>query len=280
MITALDHMVFICPDIEAGVEDYRVVMGSDPVWRARGDGIASAVFAVGNTALELLAPDGEGETADKLREMTAEGGKLTSLAYRTDMIDETHRLLGRRGLQPSDVTGGRSEDTETGAVRTWRRFRVPDEQMAGIKSFVLENGGAALSAADAQAGVVSSLDHIVINTPNPDRAVANYCARLGFRFALDRTATQWNTRFLFFRIGDLTIEIVNRLDKESDRDGDDKIWGVTWAVADLDAAHDRLQSAGREVSKIRDGRKPGSRVFTVRDGTLGVPTLFIDHAPS
>lgn len=280
MITALDHMVLLCPDIQAGIDAYRVIMGTEPVWQARAEGSASAVFAVGNTGLELVAPAGEGEVAERLRAMTADGGKLTSLAYRTDMIDETHRLLGRRGLAPSAVTGGRSEDIESGAVRTWRRLRIPDTQMAGIKSFVLENGGASLGPAEARAGAVSSLDHIVINTPNPDRAVANYGARLGLRFALDRNAPQWNTRFLFFRVGDLTLEIIHRLDHDNDPGKDDHIWGLTWAVADLEAAHDRLGKAGRDISEIRDGRKPGSRVFTIRDGTLGVPTLFIGHTAS
>jgi hypothetical protein len=29
------------------------------------------------------------------------------------------------------------------------------------------------------------------------------------------------------------------------------------------------------VSEVRDGRKPGTRVFSVRDGTCGVPTLIL-----
>ena len=187
--------------------------------------------------------------------------------------------LGRRGLAPSDITSGKSTDLDSGAVRTWRRFRLPDEQMANIKSFVLELGSSILEWTEASTGAVTSLDHIVINTPNPDRAVATYGARLGLRFALDRTAEQWKTRFMFFRIGDLTLEVIHRLGDEHDAAGPDKLWGMTWAVEDLDAAHARLSQAGRDISDIRTGRKPGSRVFTIRDGTLGVPTLFIDHAP-
>jgi hypothetical protein len=30
---------------------------------------------------------------------------------------------------------------------------------------------------------------------------------------------------------------------------------------------------------MRKGRKPGSHIFTVRNGTLNVPTLFISHDP-
>ncbi|MEL6693841.1 MAG: hypothetical protein AAFQ12_12540, partial [Pseudomonadota bacterium] len=82
-----------------------------------------------------------------------------------------------------------------------------DDFMAGIKTFVLQTD-APLVAAHPSPGSASGLDHLVINTPNPERAVANYGARLGLRFALDRTAEQWKTRFLFFRLGGLTLEVI------------------------------------------------------------------------
>ena len=39
-----------------------------------------------------------------------------------------------------------------------------------------------------------------------------------------------------------------------------------------------LAGAGLDVSEVRAGMKPGTRVFTVRDGTCGVPTLMIEPA--
>ncbi len=36
-----------------------------------------------------------------------------------------------------------------------------------------------------------------------------------------------------------------------------------------------LKAAGIEVSEPRDGRRPGSQVFTVKDRTDGVPTIVI-----
>ena len=185
--------------------------------------------------------------------------------------------MTRRGLGPSDINDGESQDSSSGAKRSWKRFRLPDEKMAGVKSFVLEPISGELPKPTPEEGAVTALDHLVINTPNPERTVATYGARLGLRFALDRTAEQWNTRFLFFRLGDLTLEIIHRLDQASDSGGDDRLWGITWAVDDLEAAHQRLNALGRDISDIRTGRKPGSRVFTVRDGTLNVPTLFIQH---
>jgi hypothetical protein len=101
---------------------------------------------------------------------------------------------------------------------------------------------------------------------------------LGLDLALDRTREEWKTRFLFFRTGGLTFEVINRLGEDHDPAAPDSIWGLTWTVDDLSAAHARLTEAGFNVSEQRTGRKPGSAVFTIRDGTLGVPTLFIAHS--
>lgn len=279
MITALDHTVLLCPDIQAAIEDYTLMFGAEPVWQASHNGVATALFSVGNTALELMAPVGEGETADKLRAMTAEGAKLTSLAYRSDDIANAHHLLTRRGLSPSEVSTGESTDLVTGNTRSWKRLRIPDDRMAGIKSFVLELIEGEPLKPQLKEGAVTRLDHIVINTPNPERAVATYGARLGLRFALDRTAEQWKTRFLFFKIGDLTFEVIHRLGEAHDPQDHDTIWGMTWEVDNLAASRERLIAAGRDVSEIRKGRKPGTTVFTIRDGTQDVPTLFIETTP-
>lgn len=44
---------------------------------------------------------------------------------------------------------------------------------------------------------------------------------------------------------------------------------------DAEAANTRLKASGFDVSELHPGRKPGTRVFTVRNNTLGVPTLFV-----
>ena len=59
----------------------------------------------------------------------------------------------------------------------------------------------------------------------------------------------------------------------------DRLWGLSFRVRDADAARGRLMDTGFDVSEVRDGRKPGTRVLTVRDGTCGVPTLILQPAP-
>ena len=41
--------------------------------------------------------------------------------------------------------------------------------------------------------------------------------------------------------------------------------------------HHQTRAGGLEVSEVREGRKPGTRVFTVRTGTFGVPTIVIQQ---
>ncbi len=282
MITRLDHIVLICPDIDAGHATYAALLGRPADWRSEnaGDGTATALFRVANTALELIAPQGAGSVGERLHALIARDGPgLASLAFATGQIGEAHRLLGRRGLAPSDITEANATNAASGQTLSWQRFRLDDNATAGLRTFIISERSAALPWAEPAPGTVTALDHIVIGTPNPDRAAALYGARLGLNLALDRTAPEWKTRFLFFRVGGLTVEVVNRLGETHDPAGPDRFYGLTWETNDLHAAHARLAGAGLDVSEVRTGRKPGSEVFTVRDGTLGVPTLFIAHAP-
>ena len=97
--------------------------------------------------------------------------------------------------------------------------------------------------------------------------------------ALDRSHPDWG-RLMFFRCGDLIVEVTHRPGKPSEAGQDSlqdtaSLRGMCWRVADIDATHARLIAAGIDVSEVRTGRKPGTRVMTVRNGTCGVPTLLV-----
>ncbi|MBI1254875.1 MAG: glyoxalase [Hyphomonas sp.] len=277
MINGLDHIVILAPDIEAGTAVYAALLGRAPDWRAVSDGgVATALFQLGNTALELVAPSGCGASAEHLRaRITQEGPGLKSLAFRSTDLGGDHRVLTRLALSPEEIQDGMSEDMAREARRTWRSFRVPPEHTAGIRWFFVAPEEGALEPAEVALGHVHALDHLVINTPNPDRAMALYGAKLGLRLALDRSAPEWGLRLIFFRTGGLTVEIAHRSGQGEEASGPDNFWGLTWRVGDIEAAHGRLATKGFNVSEVRTGRRAGTRVFTVRDGTMGVPTLFI-----
>jgi hypothetical protein len=93
--------------------------------------------------------------------------------------------------------------------------------------------------------------------------------------ALDRSHQDWG-QLMFFRCGDLVVEVVRRPVAGGDA-ARDKLWGLSWRVGDIDAARVRLMADGIDVSEVRTGRKPGTRVMSVRNGTCGVQTLLLER---
>lgn len=153
-------------------------------------------------------------------------------------------------------------------------------------------------AADALASPARAhaVDHVVIQCADLDAAIALYRDALGLRLALDRTFDDRGLRILFFRVGGVTLEVVgppsansapgsdappgaDRAEGSAQSPGLDRLWGIAYRFTDVEAARTRLAAADFDVSPVRPGVKPGTRVCTVREPTHGVATLLIEPAP-
>jgi catechol 2,3-dioxygenase-like lactoylglutathione lyase family enzyme len=278
VITGLDHVVVLVGDIEAGALAYQTLFARAPAWRNSGDGAERVLFTLDNMTLELMAPSGEGAAADRIRSViAAQGEGLASLCFRTGDIAKMHRRLDRLTLKPEPIADAESRDANSGATLSWKRTRAATDATRGIRLFFLELAKERPLSVRTTAASISAIDHVVIATADPERAAALYGARLGLDMALDRSHPDWG-RLMFFRCGDLIVEIVQRPGKDAITDkAHDRLWGLSWRVADLDATRERLASSGVDVSDARTGRKPGTRVLTVRNGTCGIPTLLVER---
>jgi catechol 2,3-dioxygenase-like lactoylglutathione lyase family enzyme len=275
VITALDHVVVLTPDITAGTSAYQTLLGCAPSWRYAGAGAARALFTLDNMTLELVAPDGEGEDASRIRAVLAEQGEgLASLCFRTNDIAKMHRRLDRLTLKPEPVAEVEARDDASGATLSWKRTRAATDAAHGVRLFFLELASERPRSATTTEAPITAMDHVVVATTDPERAAALYGARLGLDMALDRSHPEWG-RLMFFRCGDLIVEVAHRPGKEA-TSGPDKLHGISWRVANIDATRARLAASGLDVSEVRIGRRPGTRVMTVKSGTCGVPTLLIE----
>ena len=278
MITGLDHIVLLAHDIGVATATYETLLAQKPAWRTSGDGVETAIFTLANMSLEIMAPSGNGATAERVRARLSEQGEgLASLCFRVDGIDRFQRRLKRLGLVPEDIAQSGSTSAIDGAKLDWKRTRTAVDATHGVRLFFLEPETERPRSLAAASAPIVGLDHVVIETAEPERAAALYGARLGLDMRLDLARPDWGVRLMFFRCGDLVVEIVHRLNEKA-ATGTDYLWGLSWRVADLDAAHARLAASGLDVSEIRTGRRPGTRVFTVHAGSLGVPTLVIQPA--
>lgn len=262
MITGLDHIAVAVRDFDAAADGYRRLLAREPELEPR-DGADRAWFHLANMALEVIAPAGDGPAGDRVRaRLDAAGDGVWIAAFRSDDLPGDARLLARRGLE----------------VEPYRD--VARVKAAGL-DFVLTPGrtGAQPSPAIAdEAAAIPALDHVVVGTPNPDRALGLYGAKFGLDLRLDRANEAWGARQLFFRCGTAVFEVGASL-KRPVSDEPDRFGGLAWRVADPDAAQTRIAAAGFDVSEVRVGRKPGTKVFTVRDAPGGVPTLMIQQTP-
>jgi catechol 2,3-dioxygenase-like lactoylglutathione lyase family enzyme len=288
-VDRIDHVVVAVRDVAVAAPSMARLLGAAPSWEGLqpADGTANALFRLANTTVELLGPSGRGPIGQALHERFERSGEgLLRIDFGTRDLEAVRARLANAGLEPPEAEDGLLHDDPSGA---WRRFRVldvPADANRGVWTRIVEDapGEEIVPFSRPMHGdgsCVERLDHVVVMTRAPEHALAFYGDALGLRLALDRTFEKRGVRLIFFRTGGLTLEIGSSLEGDvgdlgrADRD-EDRLWGVAHQVGDADLARRRLAQAGFETSHVRDGHKPGTRVFTVVDAPFGIPTLFIE----
>jgi catechol 2,3-dioxygenase-like lactoylglutathione lyase family enzyme len=286
MITALDHVALAVRDLPAAIDGYRRLFGVEPEWVGGDGGARHAWFQFPNMALDVITAHGEGAFGDRMRaHLDQHGEGVWALAFtvgRTvDDLAPFQKLMTRRGLRavPPHLTRTTHDD---GRKRYWLNASIDPEDTGGLQVLLVappRDGVPFPLSEPTGPGAIEKLDHVVVQTANVDRALAIYGAKLGLDLRLDRANAQWGARQLFFRVGDTVVEVGASL-KAPPSDAPDRFGGLAWRVADPEAAQARIAAAGFDVSEVRTGRKPGTKVFTVRDAPAGVPTLMLSAEPA
>ncbi len=270
LVDALHSVIVEVDELEDGLADYTRLLGrrADAVESAAGDGTRRAWFALDNTRLELRERSGATGRSDPT---IARG--LVGLRFEASAAFSA-AALSRRGAKLERVAGpGRFPRIELASSR-------------GLSVEIVDHPSALPSAATPPAVAdpvvvdprarVRSLDHVVVLSTAPDATRAFYADTLGIRLALDKRFEERGVRLIFFRVGGTTVEIGSRLGPAPAPDRPDRFGGLAWQVVDLAAIHARLVAAGFELSEIRTGHKPGTRVCTVHAPVHRVPTLLIE----
>jgi hypothetical protein len=116
------------------------------------------------------------------------------------------------------------------------------------------------------------VDHVVVFTPTLGRTIAALEeAGIELRRVREPSEPGPPVHQAFFRLGEVILEVVER------PKGDDAaaFWGITLAVADIDASADLL---GDLLGDVHAAVQPGRRIATVRrEAGLGVPVALISE---
>jgi catechol 2,3-dioxygenase-like lactoylglutathione lyase family enzyme len=240
MIEALDH-------IAIGTADAGAIAGYEALLGRKASG---ARLQLANMALEFAATLPAGTPAVAAPQL--------GLMFGVRELSVAAHRLGRRAVPSAPLQDGRVllDKSATHGVAI------------GLVAHV------ARAAEPEMAHDILGLDHVVVRTRDPERAVALYGGRLGLDLRLDRTNPERGNRLLFFVCGDLVVEVSHDTAKGV-RPGPDSIWGLAWRSVDVRRSHTRMSAAGIAVSEIRTGNRAGTEVFTVKSHTAHAPTLVI-----
>jgi catechol 2,3-dioxygenase-like lactoylglutathione lyase family enzyme len=283
VLHSLDHVSVLVRDLGEATRIWSSLLGRSPSWRGEHSdlGACDVLFRLRNTELELVTPTGETAFSAWLRErLERDGEGLLMLAFGTDDAATCARDLRAAGIAARDPRYGEARDLDTGAVLRFQGVLWPESESRRGLAFAIER----LSPRDtvplrtptcAPEAALDGLDHVVVQTRDPEAAIAHYQDRLGLRLALDRSFPEQRVRLLFFRIGGITVEVAARLDEPRDPEAPDRLWGLAFQTPDVRAARARLAASGVDVSETRPGNKAGTVVCTVRGDPSGVPTLLV-----
>lgn len=280
-MSVIDHIIIAVSDLETASRDYALMLGRQPSWHGTHPdyGSANTLFRLDNCYLELLAATGDGFAGDLVRNSLAKQGEgLCALVFGTDDAEGFLQNARANGLDAAEPAAGHGIDTVTGATRTWRNMHWDAQAARGIFSFCIQHDdiNALPMAAPNGAGFASAVDHVVVQTKSADAAKKFYGDQLGVRLALEQDVPKWGGTMLFFRTNAMTIEVIAS-DKAAD---EDSLWGLALKTDDIDAMQARLSAANVTVSDVREGRKPGTRVCTVKSHCASVATLIVEHPKS
>ncbi len=281
MSTIVDHIIIAVSDLETATRDYALMLGRDPSWQGSHPeyGSANSLFKLDNTYLELLAAtqSGSGWAGAQVQQHIADKGQgLMGLVFGVE--DSASFLAHARdaGLGVGDPQAGHGLDLDEDKKRSWQNMTWSETESRGIFSFAIrhDDPDALKPAPISGTGPCTAVDHVVVQTSDAAAAKNFYGSQLGIRLALEQSRPDWGGEMLFFRSNHMSIEVIGSGKYDAERD---HLWGLALKTDSVETTHARLLKSGVEVSEVREGRKPGTRVCTVKSHCLDVPTLLVEH---
>ena len=278
MIKSIDHILVAVKDLEKAVGDYSLVFGFGPTWQGKhlSLGTKNALFPLENMYLELIAIDDEGPLAETVKEHLKKNGEsIFGLALETDDIELAKKHLSVCFDTNLEISDEKAINNLSRDERYWKNITIPKKFSRGIFTLLIQHIKGILPKHEiSDESNISRMDHVVINSNDPDGLVDLYGDKYGIRLALDQFVEKWGGRMLFFRTDYTTIEAIGI---KKDGPAEDSLWGLAWTTKDIKKTHKRLVDAGVNVTDIKDGRKPKTLVATIKSHCAEVPTLLIEH---
>ena len=94
MIEALNHIAIAVKDLDRSASAFGALLGRRADWREEAAGARHTWFQLANMAIDLVQPDGPGESGDRVRaQIEAHGEGLWGLAFGVSDLEDRKSVV-------------------------------------------------------------------------------------------------------------------------------------------------------------------------------------------
>ncbi|MEC7890655.1 MAG: hypothetical protein VX775_02675, partial [Pseudomonadota bacterium] len=196
---------------------------------------------------------------------------VQALSIISDDIFGDHKKFKQMNLNISDIEEIDFNFRNRKNVKS-RLFSLKKTNSSDLNLLIFDKDTSLSNKGNYEDDTISKFNQIIIYTPDVEYLRNLFTEKLGIRLALDKIFNfgEKDIRMMFFRIGGVTLEVIENPDSKSLSYG-----GVGWHSENISKCHKRLIDSNFELSEIRKGRKPGTVVATIRNAPLKMPTIII-----
>ena len=252
MIKSLDRISYLTNSLEEAEKTFSVFFDAKPSKKvfSKNRNYESVLYGFENMNFEIIKKNDGLSEEDKLCGFSLLSDDLTSLNISTSY---------------EEYENNEESDNKTQLIKSIDIKQSPDFQLS-------VNEYEELDMNRSNGNNLFALDHLVLTTNKSDALINLYEKELGIRLALDQFVEKWGGRMLFFRTGNATIEVI-----DNKVEGNDQFWGLAWKTKDIRKKREYLLENGFNVTDVKDGRKKGTLVATVKFNKVKIPTLLVEH---
>tara|TARA_B100000212_G_scaffold88847_1_gene65100 strand:+ start:628 stop:1458 length:831 start_codon:yes stop_codon:yes gene_type:complete len=272
MLIRVQNIFLATKNIEETFQKFSIFFRRKPnfIGQSRKLGIDIISFGLNKTNICLISPKNSGIWSEKLNNFLKNKGEgIFGINFFSNDFNNDYNNFVKNHLKVSGKIESSFEGNNDIEIK-FSFFNILDKNIESLNILVSSK----IDFQDNKSSLknnVSKVNQLVIQTEDPDTIKEIFEGKLSIRLALDKTFKKWAGRMLFFRLGGVTLEVIEGKDIKQNSE----YFGIGWHADNYNKCYDDLINDGFRLSEIRAGRKEGTLVSTLKEPILNIPTILI-----
>ena len=272
MLIRVQNIFLATKNIEETSQKFSIFFRRKPnfIGQSRKLGIDIISFGLNKTNICLISPKNSGIWSEKLNNFLKNKGEgIFGINFFSNDFNNDYNNFVKNHLKVSGKIESSFEGNNDIEIK-FSFFNILDKTIESLNILVSSK----IDFQDNKSSLknnVSKVNQLVIQTKDPDTIKEIFEGKLSIRLALDKTFKKWAGRMLFFRLGGVTLEVIEGKDIKQNSE----YFGIGWHADNYNKCYDDLINDGFRLSEIRAGRKEGTLVSTLKEPILNIPTILI-----